>query len=67
MANPQLLDEYWKLSGKKKIFLSKKINVSRPRLDYIFEHPETATFGQADDLGKELDIPTVDRKKIFLP
>lgn len=67
MANPQLLESRWKSSGKKKIFLAEKLNVSRPRLDYIFEHPETATVGQADELCKELLISAADKKVIFLP
>lgn len=67
MANPQLLDLMWKKSGKKKTYLSEVINVSRPRLDYIFKHPETATTGQAEGLSKELSILSKDRKDIFMP
>lgn len=67
MANPQLLDLMWKESGKKKINIAKKMNVSRPRLDYIFEHPETATVGQADVLCKELSILSTERRVIFYP
>lgn len=67
MANPQLLDDYWRKSGKKKVYLAEKAGVSRPRLDYIFEHPETATVGQADVLAKELTIVATDKKCIFLP
>lgn len=67
MANPKLLEKFWKDSGKTKTFLSAKINVSRPRLDYIFLHPETATVGQADGLSKELGMKVADRNEIFLP
>jgi len=67
MANPQILEEKWKRSGKTKVFLSKKMNISRPRLDYIFEHPETATVGQADILSKEFSISASDKRIIFLP
>lgn len=65
MPNPQLLEKRWKESGKKKIYLAKKINVSRPRLDYIFEHPETATVGQADLLSKELSISAMEKNLFF--
>lgn len=67
MANPQLLEMYWKKSGKKKVYLAEKTNISRPRLDYIFLHPETATVGQADILSKEMSIASTDKKIIFLP
>lgn len=67
MANPQLLEKRWKESGKKKIYLAEKINVSRPRLDYIFSHPDSATVSQADGLCKELSIVAPDKKQIFLP
>lgn len=67
MANPQLLDIYWHNSGRKKVYLAEKADISRPRLDYIFSHPETATVGQADVLCKEMSINANDRKDIFLP
>lgn len=67
MADTQLLDKYYRESCKKKTALAEKINVSRPRLNYIFSHPESATVGQATDLSKELGIPAADTKKIFLP
>lgn len=63
----QLLDDFWKGSGKKKTYLAEKINVSRPRLNYIFEHPDSATVGQADGLCRELNIKKVDRDFIFIP
>lgn len=67
MANAQLLEEKWKASGKTKTYLAKKINVSRPRLDYIFSHPASATVGQADSLSKEMNILSNERKDIFYP
>lgn len=63
----QLLDNYRISSGKKKSFVSEKINVSRPRLNTILKHPETATTSQADGLCKEFGINKKDRDFIFLP
>lgn len=67
MANAQLLVEKFENSGKTKSHLSKKMKVSRPRLDKIFEVPETATVGQADVLSNELAINALEKKDIFLP
>lgn len=63
----ELLNAFWKESGKTKTYLAKKIGVSRPRLDYIFEHPDTATWSQAEVLSKELSIKAAPKDNIFLP
>lgn len=67
MADIQLLEEKFEDSGKTKTHLSKKISVSRPRLNYIFKHPESATLDQADGLSKELSINATEKRKIFYP
>lgn len=67
MNSSELLYDFWKNSGKTKTHLAKKLDVSRPRLDYIFEHPETATWSQAEVLAKELSIKSEPKDKIFLP
>ena len=61
------LEEYRINSGKTKTYLARKINVSRPRLDRIFSNPKTATWSQAERLGKELSIVKSDMGLIFLP
>lgn len=61
-----MLTDSWKASGKTKTFLSNRLGVSRPRLDYIFEHPDTATWEQAEMLSKELTLKVDDKKQIFL-
>lgn len=63
----QLLLDYFLASGKTKTFLADKINVSRPRLDAIFDNPMSATVSQADGLCKEFGIKKNDRDFIFLP
>lgn len=67
MADKDLLKEKWKKSGKKKVYLSEKMGISRPRLNYIFENPSSATVGQADVLADELHIMANEKKIIFLP
>lgn len=66
MTSVEMLEECWKASGKTKTFLSAKLNVSRPRLDYIFAHPDTATWNQAEILSKEFDMNKDVKKFIFL-
>ena len=67
MANSTLLVEKFNASGKTKTHLASKMNVSRPRLDTIFEEPETATVGQADVLSNELNLLAAEKREIFLP
>lgn len=67
MANATLLKQNLKASGKKKSHLAAKANVSRPRLNYILDHPETATYGQASALSSELNFDSDTRNVIFLP
>ena len=67
MANPEKLNRYLIESGKKKYYLAQKILVSRPRLDSILKHPDTATVGQADLICSELAINEEDKREIFLP
>lgn len=67
MANPDKLQKYLSDSGKKKKFLAMQASISRPRLDSILKHPETATVGQADSICKELGIDELEKKEIFLP
>lgn len=64
----ELLDDYFQEAGKSKQRLCHKMLVSRPRLDKILEHPETATVFQAKVLKEELFIRSVkDFDTIFLP
>lgn len=62
----EMLTKSWRASGKTKTFLSSRLGVSRPRLDYIFEHPDTATWEQAEVLSKELTLKVDDKRQIFL-
>lgn len=63
----QMLLQFWKASGKTKTFLSMRLGVSRPRLNYIFKHPESSTWEQAEVLSEELNLKREDKKQIFLP
>ena len=67
MANAILLQELLRDSGKTKSHVASKAKVSRPRLDNILEHPETATYGQADAISRELSMKADVRNEIFLP
>lgn len=67
MANAQLLVDKYKNSGKTKTHLSKKLGVSRPRLDSIFNDPETATVGQGEVFKAEFGLTEEEVKEIFLP
>ena len=67
MANPDKLQKYLSDSGKKKKLLAMQASISRPRLDSILKHPETATVGQADSICKELCIDEIAKREIFLP
>lgn len=66
MNKTNMLKSYLAKSGKKKIYIAEKANVSRPRLDYIFLHPETATVGQAEAISRELSISDSDKMIIFM-
>jgi len=67
MANTQLLEDLWKNSGKSKTYIAKKANISRPRLNYIFKNPETATMQQANVIATEIGAKAVQKADIFLP
>lgn len=68
MSGVQILDNYFRESGKSKQHLCHKLMVSRPRLDTILDKPDTATVGQARILKEELNIRSAkDFDTIFLP
>ena len=67
MADSEMLKKYLKDSGKSKTHVSTKAMVSRPRLDKILDHPETATAFQAMALSKELEVPSDMQPIIFYP
>lgn len=56
MANSELLLEKLKKSGVPKAHLARALNVTRPTLYRLLEHPDTCTFSQADIIVKELHI-----------
>jgi len=68
MGGAQLLDKYFKESGKTKQYLCHKLVVSRPRFDKILREPCTANVFQATMLKNELNISSKkDFDSIFLP